>query len=136
MATFFNFDIKYLDFFNIVSISFSKPTPSMDEWLQFIDYFKLFFNNVKKKYVMIVNVSTLNMISPTKLKLYKEILIENRDKIDEYCIETRLIIATSLVKNLMKLFLSIYKNRKPVIINNTYDEAYNNVMDIVNKSKN
>ena len=119
----------------ILNIKKSKPTP--DEWEDFLKVFRKYYEhrlkNLKHKYIMMVNVEQMSILSLTQIKQFVSILKDNEEMVKECAIYTVFVVSSPLVKQLFNFALTIYKNKRPVFFKTNYDVVYREIHEQIAK---
>ena len=133
-SEFYKFNIEKLDYFNLIILVFKKSIATKNEWDDLFVVVDDLFNTIKFKYVFIVNISNLEFPGVHILKKLSQILKRYPDNIDKYCIETSIIIPTSvLAKTTINTLFTFYRSRRPVHIKYSFKETYDAVFNTVNE---
>tara|TARA_Y100001980_G_C14517144_1_gene292451 strand:+ start:548 stop:967 length:420 start_codon:yes stop_codon:yes gene_type:complete len=135
---FYKFKKENLNYFNLITLVFKKDTASKSEWDELFVEIDNMFNTLNSKYLLIINISELYFPGIHIIKKCAEILKKYPDNIDKYCIETSIIIPSSvLAKTIINTLFTFYTSRRPVHIKYSFEETYKNVLNTVNEySKN
>ena len=133
-SEFYKFNIENLNFFNLVTLVFKKTTATKSEWDNLFNVVDRLFDTIKSKYVFIVDISNLDFPGVHILRRVSQILKKYPDNIDNYCIETSIIIPTSvLAKTTINTLFTFYRSRRPVHIKYSFNETYDAVFNTVNQ---
>tara|TARA_Y100000741_G_C18257167_1_gene559398 strand:- start:990 stop:1439 length:450 start_codon:yes stop_codon:yes gene_type:complete len=130
-SDFIKINIEVINNAEIAILNIKKSSPTDNEWDNFLKIFRLYYEhrlqNLKQKYIMMVNVQEMSLLSLTKLKQFVKILKDNEEIIKECAIYTVFIVSSSLVKQFLNFALTIYKNKKPVFFKTDYDAVYKEI---------
>ena len=133
-SQFYNFNTKNLNYFNLITLVFKKSTATKKEWDNLFFNVDNLFDTINSKYVLIVDISSLYFPGVDILKKLAEILRKYPNNIDKYCIETSIIIPTTvLAKTTINALFTFYKSRRPVHIKYSFKETYDAVFNTVNQ---
>ena len=130
-SEFIKIKIEIINDAEVIILDIKKRTPTNDEWDNFLNIFRLYYElrlkNLKHKYIMMVNVQEMSLLSLTRLKQFVKILKDNEEIIKECAIYTVFVVSSSLVKQFLNFALTIYKNKKPVFFKTNYDAVYKEI---------
>lgn len=136
-SDFLKIHIEVINKAEVVILNIKKSAPTEEEWEDFLKIFRKYYEyrlqNLKHKYIMMVNVQEMSLLSLTKLKQFVKILKDNEDMIKECAIYTVFIVSSTLVKQFLNFALTIYKNKKPVFFKTNYDAVYNEIHEQIAK---
>lgn len=125
-----------LNIFNnaeLIIANIKKNEPTEEEWKEVLKNFENYYTEhliqVKRKYIMILNVENLSLLPLGKIKDITNILKENKPLIKEYCQFTTLVVKSSLVKQILNLGLYLYKNEKPIFFENDFQKTYTSILE-------
>ena len=128
---FMKINIEVVGKAEIVILNVKKPEPSKEEWEDFSKAFEDYYNHrlreKRHKYIMLINVENMSMLSIEKIKKFVKILKDNQDLIEECCVYTVFIVGSYLVKQFFNFALTFYKNKKPVFFKTNFDEVYKEI---------
>lgn len=132
-SEFYKFKFEKLNYFNLITLVFKKQTASKKEWDNLFIIVDDLFDKINSKYVFIVDISNLEFPGVHILKKTAEILKKYPNNIDTYCIETSIIIPTTvLAKTTINTLFTFYRSRRPVHIKYSFKETYDSVFNTVN----
>ena len=132
MEIFYDIKIKDFKYFNLITLTFIKDSATNNEWNELFENVEHHLKNINYNYVMIVDISLVNFPGVHILKKCSNLLKTYPHIIDNYCIESSLIISKSMLsKTIINTLFTFYKSRKPVHIKYSFDETYNNVLKTV-----
>lgn len=127
-SEFLKIHIEVINNAEVIILDIKKNEPTEEEWEDFLKIFRKYYEhrlqNLKQKYIMMVNIEQMSLLSLTKLKQFVRILKDNEDMIKECAIYTVFIVSSTLVKQFLNFALTIYKNKKPVFFKTNYDDVY------------
>ena len=130
-SDFIKIHIEVINKAEVAIFNIKKSAPTEDEWGEFLKIFRQYYDyrlqNLKHKYIMMVNVQEMSLLSLTKLKQFVKILKDNEEIIKECAIYTVFVVSSSLVKQFLNFALTIYKNKKPVFFKTNYDAVYKEI---------
>ena len=129
---YFFIETEDFEHFELCSVKFKKRDATSEDWEGLVDGFTNYYKNLTKKYVMIGDISNLDIAPISRIKRLSDVLNEQVEQIDKYCIETNIVVVSSVARAMMKIIFTIYKNKKPVHIVDTYENAYDKIVKIVN----
>ena len=136
-SDFIKIHIEVINKAEIIILNIKKSAPTDDEWENFIKIFRLYYEhrlkNLKQKYIMMVNVQEMSLLSLSKLKQFVRILKDNEEIIRECAIYTVFVVSSSLVKQFLNFALTIYKNKKPVFFKTNYDDVYREIHEQISE---
>jgi hypothetical protein len=135
-TSFFRVNIEDFNHFKLISFIIKKEKPTEEEWNNFITHTKMFYRDMAEKYVLICELSELGFIGIKKIREYVGILKSYPENIENYTIETIVILDSSVMKSLIKMVLGIYPPRRPYRIENDYDVVYDGIKKLITNSKN
>lgn len=128
---FINIKIEVINKAEVIILNIKKSSPTEEEWEDFLKIFRLYYEhrlmNLKQKYIMMVNVEEMSLLSISKLKQFVKILKDNEQIIKECAIYTVFVVSSSLVKQFLNFALTIYKNKKPVFFKTNYEAVYKEI---------
>lgn len=129
---FYKFKTEDLTYFKLITLVFKKDRATNEEWDELFLIVNKIFGDLKDKYVLIIDISNLYFPGVNIIKKCADILKKYPDNIDKYCIETSIIIPTSiLAKTIINTLFTFYKSRRPVHIKYSFDETYNGVFNTI-----
>ena len=130
-SDFVKIHIEVINKAEVIILNIKKSSPTDEEWANFLNIFRLYYEhrlqNLKHKYIMMVNVQEMSLLSLTKLKQFVKILRDNEEIIKECAIYTVFVVSSSLVKQFLNFALTIYKNKRPVFFKTDYDTVYKDI---------
>ena len=130
-SEFIKIHIEVINKAEVIIFNIKKSSPTDEEWANFLNIFRLYYEhrlqNLKHKYIMMVNVQEMSLLSLTKLKQFVKILKDNEEIIKECAIYTVFVVSSTLVKQFLNFALTIYKNKKPVFFKTDYDAVYKEI---------
>ena len=85
------------------------------------------------KYIMIINVEHMSLLSISKIKEFVGILKAHEKLIEECCIYTVFIVSSSITKQFFNFALTFYKNKKPIFFKTNYQEVYLDIKAAINQ---
>jgi len=136
-SDFLKIHIEVINNAEVIILDIKKNEPTEEEWEDFLKIFRKYYEhrlqNLKHKYIMMVNIEQMSLLSLTKLKQFVKILKDNEDMIKECAIYTVFIVSSTLVKQFLNFALTIYKNKKPVFFKTNYDNVYNEIHEQIAK---
>ena len=134
-SNFVRINIEEIGKAEIVMLNIKKPSPTEEEWQLFSQAFANYYNirlrEKKHKYIMLINVENMSMLSIDKIKNFVKILKDNHDLVGECCVYTVFIVNSVIVKQFFNFALTFYKNQKPVFFKTDYEKVYNEIKDSV-----
>ena len=132
-SDFIKIHIEVINKAEVAIFNIKKSAPTEDEWGEFLKIFRQYYDyrlqNLKHKYIMMVNVQEMSLLSLTKLKQFVKILKDNEEIIKECAIYTVFVVSSSLVKQFLNFALTIYKNKKPVFFKTDCEAVYKEIHD-------
>ena len=132
---FLDINIEEINKAEIVILKIKKEKPTDDEWESFSQAFKNYYNirlrEKKHKYIMIINVENMSMLSIDKIKSFVKVLKDNQDLIEECCVYTVFVVGSFLVKQFFNFALTFYKNKKPVFFKTNFNEVYDEIKSAI-----
>jgi len=130
-SDFIKIHIEVINKAEVAIFNIKKSAPTEGEWEEFLKIFRQYYEhrlqNLKHKYIMMVNVQEMSLLSLTKLKQFVKILKDNEKIIKECAIYTVFVVSSSIVKQFLNFALTIYKNKKPVFFKTNYDAVYKEI---------
>lgn len=133
-SEFYKLKIEKLDYFNLITLVFKKSMATKNEWDEIFIIVDTLFGKLKTKFVLILDISNLEFPGIHILKKVAEILKKYPDNIDNYCIESSIVIPTTVFsKTIINTLFTFYSSRRPVHIKYSFDETYNSVIKTVNQ---
>ena len=130
-SEFIKIQIEVMNKAEIIILNIKKNAPTDDEWEDFLKIFRLYYEhrlkNLKQKYIMMVNVEEMSLLSLTRLKQFVKILKDNELIIQECAIYTVFVVSSSLVKQFLNFALTLYQNKKPVFFKTNYEAVYKEI---------
>lgn len=132
-SDFINIKIEVINKAEVIILNIKKNAPTDLEWDDFLHIFRLYYEhrlkNLRQKYIMMVNVQEMSLLSLTKIKQFVKILKDNEELIKQCAIYTVFVVSSSLVKQFLNFALTIYKNKKPVFFKTDYEAVYKEIHD-------
>lgn len=132
-SEFINIKIEVINKAEVIILNIKKNAPTEEEWEDFLKIFRLYYEhrlmNLKQKYIMMVNVEEMSLLSVSKLKQFVKILKDNEQIIKECAIYTVFVVSSSLVKQFLNFALTLYQNKKPVFFKTNYEAVYKEIHD-------
>jgi hypothetical protein len=136
-SDFIKIHIEVINKAEVAIFNIKKSAPTEDEWGEFLKIFRQYYDyrlqNLKHKYIMMVNVQEMSLLSLTKLKQFVKILKDNEEIIKECAIYTVFVVSSSLVKQFLNFALTIYKNKKPVYFKTDYNLVYKEIHEQISE---
>ena len=124
-SEFYKLKIEKLDYFNLITLVFKKSMATKNEWDEIFIIVDTLFGKLKTKFVLILDISNLEFPGIHILKKVAEILKKYPDNIDNYCIESSIVIPTTVFsKTIINTLFTFYSSRRPVHIKYSFDETY------------
>jgi hypothetical protein len=137
-SDFLKIHIEVINKAEIVILNIKKKEPTEEEWLDFLKIFRKYYEyrlqNLRHKYIMMVNVEEMSFLSLTKLKQFVKILKDNEEMVKECAIYTVFIVRSTFVKQFLNFALTIYKNKKPVFFKTNYEAVYNEIHEQISNN--
>lgn len=135
-SDFMKINIEEIGKAEIVILNIKKPSPTTEEWAEFSQAFANYYNirlkEKRHKYIMIINVENMSMLSIEKIKKFVKILKDNHELVKECCVYTVFIVGSIIVKQFFNFALTFYKNQKPVFFKTDYEKVYKEIKDSIN----
>ena len=132
---FLDINIEQMNNAEIVILKIKKEKPSNEEWESFSQAFKNYYNirlrEKRNKYIMIIDVENMSMLSIEKIKTFVKVLKENQDLIEECCVYTVFVVGSYLVKQFFNFALTFYKNKKPVFFKTDFNKVYEEIQSAI-----
>lgn len=133
-SQFYKFNINKLNYFDLITLVFKKSVATKNEWDNLFLIIDKLFGKINTKYVLIIDISNLQFPGMHILKKNAEILKKYPTNIDNYCIESSIIIPTTvLAKTTINTLFTFYRSRRPVHIKYSFQETYDNIYKTVNQ---
>lgn len=133
-SQFYKFNVEKLNYFNLISLVFKKSTATKNEWDDLFIIIDGLFGKINTKYVLIIDISNLEFPGVHILKRVSEILKKYPNNIDNYCIESSIVIPTTvLAKTTINTLFTFYRSRRPVHVKYSFKETYDSVFATVNQ---
>ena len=136
-SNFIKIHIEVINKAEVAIFNIKKSAPTECEWEEFLKLFRQYYEyrlqNLKHKYIMMVNVQEMSLLSLTKLKQFVKILKDNEEIIKECAIYTVFVVSSSLVKQFLNFALTIYKNKKPVYFKTDYNLVYKEIHEQISE---
>ena len=136
-SDFIKIHIEVINKAEIIILNIKKSEPTDEEWLDFLKIFRRYYEhrlqNLKHKYIMMVNVEQMSLLSLIKIKQFVRILKENEEMIKVCAIYTVFVVSSPLVKQILNFALTIYKNKKPVFFKTNYETVYGEIHEQIAK---
>lgn len=121
---FYSIKIEDLTFFKIVSIDFKKNIGQPHEWDELFTIADKMFDKINFKYILIIDIKNLSFPGINPIKRFSDILKKYPDNIDNYLIESTIVIPTTILsKTIVNVLFKFYTSRRPVHIKYSYEEA-------------
>ena len=132
MDNFYDIEYKDLTYFELITLKFNKNTGETHEWDNLFTIIENKFTSINSNFLMLIDISLVNFPGLQILNKCSSLLKKYQCTIDEYCIESSIVISQSnFAKIIINTLFTIYKSRKPVNIKYSYDETYNNILEVV-----
>ena len=84
-SDFLKIQIEVINTAEIIILHIKKNEPTDEEWDDFLKIFRKYYEhrlqNLKHKYIMMVNIEQMSLLSLTKLKQFVKILKDNRNTV-------------------------------------------------------
>ena len=130
-SEFVKIHIEEINKADIIILRIKKNESTQEEWDGFLEVFRSYYEvrlkQTKQKYIMMVRVEDMSMLSLTKIKQFVKILKDNEEIVKECAIYTVFIVNSSLVKQFLNFALTFYKNKKPVFFKTDYENVYKEI---------
>lgn len=131
---FYNIKTEDLTYFKIVSINFKKTIGEKSEWDNLFTVADELFNKVNFKFILIIDIKDLTFPGVNPIKRFSDILKKYPDNIDNYLIESSVIIPTTILsKTIVNILFTFYNSRRPVHIKYSYEDARNDIEKTINQ---
>jgi hypothetical protein len=130
-SEFVKIHIEEINKADIIILRIKKNESTQEEWDGFLEVFRSYYEvrlkQTKQKYIMMVRVEDMSMLSLTKIKQFVKILKDNEEIVKECAIYTVFIVNSSIVKQIFNFALTFYKNKKPVFFKTDYENVYKEI---------
>lgn len=131
---FFNLNIEDFDYFKVIIVTFKKQLGDSQDWNEFFKCVDNMFNTMKERYVLILDISCLSFPGAHIIKKTADILKKYPNNIDNYTIESKIIAPKSyLSKSILNILFTIYKGRRPIKVEYSFENAYNDIVNTLKK---
>lgn len=125
---FIKIHIEEINNAEVIILKIKRNSPTEEEWANFLTVFRRYYEfrltQLKHKYIMMVRVEELSLLSLSRIKQFVKILKDNEKVIQECAIYTVFIVNSSFVKQFLNFALTFYKNKKPIFFKTDYEEVY------------
>ena len=118
----------------ILLITILKAQPTDEEWEFTKNTIMCFYDAaLLKEYTisLIFDLKELGMLDVTKIKEWAELFKNNRHKTLKVLRSSAMITANTLFRITINMFLTMYRNSKPITIVSSYEEA----LEFINKNE-
>jgi hypothetical protein len=121
---FYSIKIEDLTYFKLVSIKYKKNTGEKEDWDELFKMADDMFDKINFKYILIIDINKLSFPGLNIIKRFSYILKKYPDNIDNYLIESTIVIPTTILsKTLINILFKFYTSRRPIHTKYSYEEA-------------